>query len=101
MKDIVGFGHESAEKPTTTSNAFVRVTTEPVVDGAIVTVECQDGMCLPDGSKSQTVVVVRDKLPRPGQRVMVGKRLVKVGKVDRISKRVFDEDMREWIPWHW
>lgn len=101
MKDIVGFGHESADKPTTTSNAFVRVTTRPVFEGAEVTVECQDGMCLPDGSKSQTVVVVRDKLPRPGQRVMVGKRLVKVSKVDRIGKRILDEDTREWIPWQW
>lgn len=101
MKDIVGFGRESAGKPTTTSNAFVRVTTEPVFEGAVVTVECQDGMCLPDGSKSAQIDIVRDKLPRPGQRVMVGKRLVKVSKVDRIGKRILDEDTREWIPWQW
>lgn len=101
MKDIVGFGRESAGKPTTTSNAFVRVTTEPVADGAIVTVECQNGMCLPDGSKSTQIDIVRDKLPRPGQRVMVGKRLVKVSKVDRIGRRILDEDTKEWIPWQW
>ncbi len=101
MKDVIGFGRGSAEHSTTTSNAFVRVTTQPIVDGAIVTVECQDGMCLPGGSKSAQIVVVRDKLPRPGQRVMVGKRLVKVSKVDRIGKRILDEDTREWIPWQW
>ena len=102
-KDIVGFGAMSAGKATTTSNAFVRVTTKPVIDGAEITVECKDGFRFADtGEASKTLSLVRKKRePRPGQRVMVDGRLVKVLKTKRDQGRLMllDEDTKGWIVW--
>ena len=102
-KDIVGFGAMSAEKATTTSNAFVRVTTKPVIDGAEVIVECKDGFRFTDGETSKTLSLVRKKRePRPGQRVMVDGRLVKVLRTKRDQGRLLllDEDTKGWVVWH-
>ena len=61
MKDVIGFGERSRHKTTTTRNAYVRVTTKPTAAGAEVTVECLGGMCLADGTKRKTLVLVRGK----------------------------------------
>ena len=60
-RDVVGFGAMSATHATTTSNAFVRVTTKPVLEGAEVTVECKDGMEFTDGTSKKVIVLVRKK----------------------------------------
>ena len=103
MQDIVGFGAMSAKRATTTSNAFVRVTTTPVTEGAEVTVEGRNGMAFADGEESKTLVLVRKRRePRPGQRVMVGDRLVKVLKTRRDHEgrlQLLDESTLEWVIW--
>lgn len=103
QRDIVGFGHSSADHATTTSNAFVRVTTTPVTEGAEVTVECRDGFRFEDGDAVKTLTLVRKRRePRPGQRVMVGNRLVKVLKTrhDHAGRlELLNEDTLEWVIW--
>ena len=99
QRDVVGFGAMSATHATTTSNAFVRVTTKPVFEGAEVTVECKDGMCFADGETERTLVLVRSKSQyRPGKRVMVDGRLVKIRrrKYDGGRLLVQDEDTLLW-----
>lgn len=103
-KDVVGFGESSASHATTTSNAFVRVTTRPVLEGAEVIIECKDGMRFADDdSVTKTVALVRRRRePRPGQRVMVGGRLIKVlkTKYDHDGRLVLlDEDTKGWFIW--
>lgn len=104
-KDIIGFGAMSAGRPTTTCNAFVRVTTTPTKGGAEVTVECKDGMRFADtDERTKTVTLVRRKRePRPGQRVMVGNRLVKVLRTrhDHAGRlELLNEDTLEWVIWN-
>jgi len=104
VKDIVGFGDSSSEHATTTSNAYVRVTTRPTFEGAEVTVECKDGMHLfGTDERKKTLILVREKKePHPGQRVMLDGRLVKVSKTRRSHEgrlEVFDEDTQTWLRW--
>ena len=61
MRDVIGFGEGSRHKTTTTRNAYVRVTTKPVPDGAEVTVECLGGMRFVDGMARKTLVLTRGK----------------------------------------
>lgn len=61
MRDVVGFGEGSRYRSTTTRNAFVRVTTKPVFEGAKVTIECLSGMRFADGMARKTLVLVRGK----------------------------------------
>ena len=103
MQDIVGFGEMSASQQTTTCNHFVRVTTKPVFEGAEVTLEGRNGMVFADGEETKTLVLVRRRCePRPGQRVMVGDRLVKVLKTRRDHDgrlQLLNEDTLEWVIW--
>ena len=104
QRDIVGFGEGRRDHATTTCNAFVRVTTTPVREGAEVTVECRDGFRFADtDERTKTVTLVRRKRePRPGQRVMVDNRLVKVLKTrhDHAGRlELLNEDTLEWVIW--
>ena len=102
-KDIVGFGHDSASHATTTCNAFVRVTTTPVSEGAEVTVECRSGFRFADGETVKSLTLIRKRRePRPGQRVMVDGRLVKVLRTrhDHAGRlELLSEDTLEWLIW--
>ena len=103
QRDIVGFGEGSRDHATTTCNAFVRVTTTPVKEGAEVTIECRDGFRFADGDAAKSLTLVRKRRePRPGQRVMVGNRLVKVLKTrhDHAGRlELLNEDTLEWVIW--
>lgn len=61
MKDVIGFGEGSRHRTTTTRNAYVRVTTRPLVNGAEVTIECLSGMRFADGARKKTLELVRGK----------------------------------------
>lgn len=61
MRDVIGFGEGSRHRTTTTRNAFVRVTTKPVFEGAEITIECLSGMRFADGAKRKTIELVRGK----------------------------------------
>ena len=61
MKDVIGFGEGSRHKTTTTRNAYVRVTTRPVFNGAEVIIECLSGMMFADGARRKTLELVRGK----------------------------------------
>lgn len=61
MKDVIGFGEGSRHKTTTTRNAYVRVTTRPVLKGAEVTIECLSGMMFADGARRKTLELVHVK----------------------------------------
>lgn len=100
-KDVVGFGESSRRARTTTCNAFVRMTTTPCFEGAVVVLECRGGMTFADGETTKKFVLVRGKRePRRGQRITVGDRVVKVSAVrhDHAGRvEVLDEDTREWV----
>ena len=61
MKDVIGFGEGSRHKTTTTRNAYVRVTTRPLANGAEVIIECLSGMMFADGARRETLELVRGK----------------------------------------
>lgn len=71
-------------------------------DGVKLVIEALNGLTFEDGSTVMEVVPSTDRLPRVGQRVMCGGRLIKVKKRKFNSAgtlMLFDEDMKEWCLW--
>ena len=101
MADVIGFGEPSRRATTVNMNFFSRFTTTPVKGGCDVTVDALKGLTFEDGSKSVTLHMRKDWCPRPGQRVMVGGRLVKVKRTKREDGRlkILDEDSGGWLTW--
>lgn len=106
-KGAVGFGDETSRRGrTTTMNAFASFTTTPVPGGADVTVEARRGyLVMPEADVLGDEVVIhlrKDMGPRVGERVKVGRRLVKV-KDRRIDSggrlMLLDEDDGAWYAW--
>ena len=71
-------------------------------DGVKLVIEALNGLTFEDDSTVMEVVPSTDKLPRVGQRVMCGGRLIKVKERKFNSAgtlMLFDEDMKEWCLW--
>lgn len=71
-------------------------------DGVKLVIEALNGLTFEDGSTVMEVVPSTDRLPRVGQRVMCGGRLIKVKERKFNSAgtlMLFDEDMKEWCLW--
>lgn len=71
-------------------------------DGVKLVIEALNGLTFEDGSTVMEVVPSTDRLPRAGQRVMCGGRLIKVKERKFNSAgtlMLFDEDMKEWCLW--
>ena len=71
-------------------------------DGVKLVIEALNGLTFEDGSTVMEVVPSTDRLPRVGQRVMCGGRLIKVKERKFNSEgslMLFDEDMEEWCLW--
>lgn len=71
-------------------------------DGVKLVIETLNGLTFEDDSTVMEVVPSTDRLPRVGQRVMCGGRLIKV-KERKFNNAgtlmLFDEDMKEWCLW--
>lgn len=71
-------------------------------DGVKLVIEALNGLTFEDDSTVMEVIPSTDRLPRVGQRVMCGGRLIKV-KERKFNNAgtlmLFDEDMKEWCLW--
>lgn len=102
MREKIGFGDMSREQATTTSNAHVRVTTIPRAGGFDVVVGSKGPATTEHGEATVTLHFREDQGPRIGERVMVGRTLVKVAEKrfdQRGALQVMDEDTRAWFKW--
>lgn len=101
-RDKIGFGDMSREQATTTSNAHVRVTTIPRHDGFDVVVGSKGSAKTEQGEATVTLHFRNDHGPRIGERVMIGRSLVKVAdkRYDQSGAiHVLDEDTKAWHKW--
>ena len=102
MRDKVGFGRQSKEQMTTMRNEHARVTTIPREDGFDVVVGSVHGLKTEGGESTVTLHFRNDHGPRIGERVMIGRSLVKVADKRHDQKgglQLLDEDTRAWFPW--
>lgn len=98
----IGFGEQSRRATTRNSNYFARFSTTPTNGGCDIVVEAVRGMTFEDGGTSVTLHLRKDHGPRVGERVMVGRTLVKV--LDRRYDQsgnlmLLDEDTKAWHQW--
>lgn len=101
-RDKVGFGRQSREQATTTRNEHARVTTIPREDGFDVVVGSVHGLKTEGGESTVTLHFRNDHGPRIGERVMIGRSLVKVAdrRYDQSGAiHVLDEDTKAWHKW--
>ena len=87
---------------TRNSSYFARFSTTPVQGGCDITVEALHGMTFENGDTSLTLRLRRNHGPRVGERVMVGRTLVKVleKRYDQAGNlMLLDEDTKAWFQW--
>lgn len=97
-----GFDGQSREQATTTRNEYVRVTTIPRDGGFDVVVGSVYRLKTESGESTVTLHFRNDHGPRIGERVMIGRTLVKVAdkRYDQSGTiHVLDEDTKAWHKW--
>ena len=102
-----GFGEATRGKATTMGNPYALITTVPRDGGfdVVVSFEAKDREAVratEGGERSATIRFREDHGPRIGERVMIGRSLVKVAdkRYDQSGAiHVLDEDTRAWHKW--
>lgn len=102
QRATTGFGEATQGQATTMGNPYALFTTIPRDGGFDVIVGARGRARTEDGESTVTIHFREGHGPRIGERVMVGRRLVKVAdrRYDQTGRlQLLDEDTGTWEPW--